>query len=188
MKNVLICCTAVLAATTFVAAQAPAPNPAPAPPKSPAETESTAIAGKTISIAYSSPRVNGRAGKIFGKDGQIGKDPSYPIWRAGANAATVLHTDADLTIGTLDVPKGDYSLWVDISDPNNWVLVVNKQFGQWGRTYDSARNLGSVPMATSPSPALVEDLKYTIADLSGGKGTITLAWENKSASVTFQVK
>jgi hypothetical protein len=185
MKRLLTyCCTAVLAATTFAAAQTPAPKPAP---KSPPATESATIAGKTISIAYASPRVNGREGKIFGKDGQIGKDPSYPIWRAGANAATVLHTDADLTIGSLTVPKGDYSLWVDISDPNNWVLIVNKQFGQWGRTYDPAKNLGTTPMATSATAALVEDLKYTITDLGGGKGTITLAWENKSATVTFKV-
>jgi hypothetical protein len=183
MKRFLIsCCTALLAASTFAAAQTPAPKP---PPKSPPATETATIAGKTISIAYSSPRVNGREGKIFGKDGQIGKDPSYPIWRAGANSATVLHTDADLTIGSLTVPKGDYSLWVDITDPNNWVLVVNKQSGQWGRTYDAAKNLGTTPMATKSTPGLVEDLKYTITDLGGGKGTITLAWEDKSASVNF---
>jgi len=183
MKRFLIsCCTALLAASTFAAAQPPAPKP---PPKSPPATETATIAGKTISIAYSSPRVNGREGKIFGKDGQIGKDPSYPIWRAGANSATVLHTDADLTIGSLTVPKGDYSLWVDITDPNNWVLVVNKQSGQWGRTYDAAKNLGTTPMATKSTPGLVEDLKYTITDLGGGKGTITLAWEDKSASVNF---
>jgi hypothetical protein len=186
MKRMLICCwTAVLAASTFVAAQTPAPKP---PPKSPPATATATIAGKTISIAYSSPRVNGRADHIFAKDGLIGQDPSYPIWRAGANAATVLHTDADLTIGSLTVPKGDYSLWVDISDPNNWVLVVNKQFGQWGRTFDAAKNLGTTPMATSSSPALVEDLKYTITDLGGGKGSITLAWENKTASVSFNAR
>jgi hypothetical protein len=186
MKRLLIgCCTAVLAASTFVAAQTPAPKP---PPKSPPVTATATIAGKTISIAYSSPRVNGRGDHIFAKDGLIGQDPSYPIWRAGANAATVLHTDADLTIGTLDVPKGEYSLWVNISDANHWVLVVNKQFGQWGRTYDAAKNLGTTPMDTKTTPALVEDLKYTITDLGGGKGTITLAWENKSASVSFMAK
>ena len=184
MKRFLIsCCTALLAASTFAAAQTPAPKP---PPKSPPATETATIAGKTISIAYSSPRVNGRAGHIFAKDGLIGQDPSYPIWRAGANAATVLHTDADLKIGTLDVPKGDYSIWVDISDANHWVLVVNKQSGQWGRTYDAAKNLGTAPMATNSTSALVEDLKYTITDLGGGKGKITLGWENKSASVTFK--
>jgi len=30
----------------------------------------------------------------------------------------------------------------------------------------------------------VENLKYTLADLGGGKGKLTLAWENVSASVS----
>ena len=69
--------------------------------------ESVTIAGKIITIAYSSPGVKGRAGHIFGKDGLIGHDPSYPVWRAGANSATKLHTETDLTLGGLAVPKGD---------------------------------------------------------------------------------
>jgi hypothetical protein len=131
--------------------------------------------------------VNGRAGQIFSKDGLIGKDGTYPIWRAGANSATVLHTDADLTLGaeSVAVPKGDYSLWVDISDANNWVLIVNTQHGQWGRTYDPKLDLVHVKMATSNSAAPLESLTYTVTDLGGGKGSITLAWENKSAMVTF---
>jgi len=62
-------------------------------------TESKTIGGKTIAITYSSPKVNGRVGKLFGKDGRIAQDPTYPVWRAGANAATKFHTDADLDVG-----------------------------------------------------------------------------------------
>jgi hypothetical protein len=43
-------------------------------------------------------------------------------------------------------------------------------------------DLGRVKMTMSnPSPT-VENLKYTFTD-SGGKGSLTLAWENKSGSV-----
>lgn len=153
------------------------------PPKSPPATESATIAGKVISITYSSPGVKGRAGHIFGKDGLIGHDPTYPVWRAGANSATKLHTDADLKIGGLAVPKGDYSLYVDLSDPDNWVLIVNKQTGQWGTKYDKAQDLGRVKMSMSKPLAPVENLKYTIADLGGTTGKLTLEWENHSASV-----
>src|ERR1035437_6716294 len=95
--------------------------------QSPAATESKTVGGKKIEIKYSSPRVRNRTGKIFTKDGLIGQDANYPVWRAGANSATVLHTDADLNIGGLAVPKGEYSLFVDIADPNNWQLILNKQ-------------------------------------------------------------
>ena len=179
------CCCAILAATTFAAAQTPAPKP---PPKSPAATESATIAGKAISIAYASPRVNGRAGQIFTKDGLISHNPHYPVWRGGANAATTLHSDADLDIGGLAVPAGTYTLFVDISDPDNWMLIVNKKTGEWGLAYDGTQDLGKVKFPTSTTPSLVEDLKYTITDLGGGKGSITLAWENKSATVNFHVK
>jgi hypothetical protein len=40
----------------------------------------------------------------------------------------------------------------------------------------------------SKPPALVENLKYTIDDQGGGKGKITLAWENHAASVPVSAK
>ena len=172
-------------------ATAPAAPPAaaapPTPPKSPSATESGTIGGKAITITYSSPGVKGRTGKIFTKDGLIGKDPHYPVWRASANAATKLHTDADLDITGLKIPKGDYTLFVDLTDPDNWVLIVNKQTGQWGLAYDKAQDLGQVKMTMEKPPALVENLKYTVKDLGGNKGKLTLAWENHSGSVPIVV-
>jgi hypothetical protein len=175
MKRFIACGAALLFSAAIASAQ------------SPAATESTSISGKTISITYSAPKVNGREGKLFGKDGRIGQDRTYPVWRAGANAATKLHTDADLDLGGLAVPKGDYTIFVDLTDPANWKLIVNKQTGQWGLTYDAAMDLGRVAMKMTKPAALVENLKYTLsADAS--KGTLTLAWENVSASVPFTVK
>ena len=84
------------------------------------------------------------------------------------------------------MPKGSYTLFVDISDPDNWVLIVNKKTGEWGLAYDAGSDLGKVKMQMA-NPGMVEQLKYTIADLGGGKGMITLAWENHSASVPVSV-
>jgi hypothetical protein len=173
MKSLLACTGLLIAAATLcpdTRTQAPAQEPA--------ATETATIAGKAITITYSSPGVKGRAGKLFTKDGQIGHDPTYPVWRAGANAATKLHTDGDLTIGGLAVPAGDYTLYVDISDPDNWVLS------------STPRPASGAPSTTRPgpgpreddhdqAPGLVENLKYTLAT-GGGKGTLTLAWENQS--------
>jgi hypothetical protein len=179
MKRVLICTGLLIAATTLLAQEK-------APPKSPPATASATIGGKSITITYSSPRVNGRTGKIFTKDGLISHDPHYPVWRAGANAATTLKTDGDLTIGDLSVPAGTYTLFVDISDPANWVLIVSKKTGEWGLAYDATQDLGKTAMTMAAPPSLVEDLTYTITDNGGGKGTLTLAWENVSASVPIQ--
>jgi hypothetical protein len=175
MKSVLLGAMALLAVSNFAAAQ------------SGRASESVTINGKTVTITYSAPSVNGREGKLFGKDGRIGQDPNYPVWRAGANSATALHTDADLAFGVLAVPKGDYTLYVNLADPGNWELIVNKQTGQWGLTYNSAQDVGRVKMIMSKPPALIEKLKYTLS-ASGSKGKLTLEWEDHIASVPFTVK
>lgn len=180
MKHLLICAGLLIGAASMMSAQ-------PGPPKSPPATATTTIAGKAITINYSSPRVRGRAGHIFGKDGLIGHDPTYPVWRAGANAATSLHTDADLILGGQKVPAGNYTLYVDISDPDHWVLVVNKQTGQWGTKYDKSQDLVRVKMKMSKPLATVEDLKYTLEALGGTTGKLTLTWENHMASVLLAV-
>ena len=156
--------------------------------QSPSATASVTVPGGTVSISYNSPRVNGRAGKLFGKDGRISSDPNYPIWRAGANSATKFHSDADLDIGGIAVPKGDYTLYVDLSDPANWQLVINKKTGQWGLTYDKSQDVGRFKMTMSKPPDMVENMKYTLADTGGNKIQLTLSWENVTGSVSMKVK
>jgi hypothetical protein len=150
----------------------------------PAET-SVKINGKTISIKYSAPSLRGR--KAFGADGIVSHDPTYPVWRAGANQATALHTDADLTIGNLNVPKGDYTLFV-ATDANPWQLIVSKATGEWGLDYDKSKDLGRVPMKISKPASPVETYKMTLSSGGGNAGKLELAWENVVGSVDFTAK
>jgi hypothetical protein len=154
---------------------------------SPKDMASGTIAGKTITINYSSPRVRGRQGKIFTKDGLISHDPHYPVWRAGANDATLLKTEANLMIGSLMIPAGSYTLFVDISNPAEWTLVVSKALGEWGLDYDQGKDLGRMKMKMAKPAAMVENLKWTIKPTMGNEGTISLEWENVSASVPVMV-
>lgn len=183
MKSLIVCAGLLFAATTVLAQEAPAKK-APASP--PAKASAT-IGGHQVTITYSSPGVKGREGKIFAKDGLISHNPHYPVWRAGANSATALHTDGDLMLGDLNVPKGDYTLFVDISDPGQWTLIVNKKNGEWGLAYDGSQDLGRTKMQMSKPSSMVEDLVYSIKDNGGGKGTIALAWEDHEASVPVTV-
>jgi len=154
--------------------------------QSPKATETATIGGKTITIKYSAPSVRGR--KIFGEGGLLSNDPTYPVWRAGANSATAFRTDADLDVGGLAVPKGDYTIFVNVKDPDAWELVINKQTGQWGLTYDQGQDLGRVKMKMSKPASKVEVMKYTMKDLGSNKGTLELAWESHAGSVPLTVK
>lgn len=172
MKKITLICMAIfVGAATFVLAQQ---KPSP-----PAETSVT-IGGKALTIKYSAPSVRGR--QVFGEGGVISKDQTYPVWRAGANAATALHTDADLVIKGLAVPKGDYTIFVLINtDP--WQLIINKQTGQWGLSYNKDMDLGRVPMDMSKPPTLIETYKMTLSATGANTGKLQLEWENKIASV-----
>ena len=153
---------------------------------SPSAQASVTIAGKKLTIRYSAPSVRGR--KIFGDGGLLSQDPTYPAWRAGANDATAFHTDANLDIGGLAVPKGDYTLYCWVQDPNAWQLIISKETGQWGLSYNRSQDLGRVKMTMSKPPAVVETLKYTLTAQGGNKAQLQMAWENHSATVPITVK
>ncbi len=154
--------------------------------QSPPEETSVTLAGKTITIHYSAPSVRGR--KIFGPGGLLSNDPTYPAWRAGANSATSLHTDADLDIGGLNVPKGDYTIYAWIQDPDNWQLIINKETGQWGLTYNPKMDLGRVKMTMSKPANLIETYKMTLSSTGPKTGLLRLEWEHHIATVPITVK
>jgi|SRR5579863_677323 len=178
MKRALMCAGVLMAAAFSLSAQQN-------PPASPPETSTGTVSGKTVTITYNSPRVKGREGHIFTQDGLIktSRGSQYPIWRAGANAATTLKTEGDLKIGDVPVPAGTYTLFVDISDPDQWTLIVSKKTGEWGLAYDPSQDLGRTKMKMSKPSTMVEDLVWKI-----GGGTINLAWENHAASVSVSAK
>jgi hypothetical protein len=182
MKTVVVIVAAVAIIGVGLASAQP---PAKKPPLSPPAEASVTIAGKVLTIKYSAPSVRGR--QVFGDGGVISKDKTYPVWRAGANAATAFHTDADLDIKGLAVPKGDYTLFI-LTKPEPWQLIINKQTGQWGLSYDQAQDLGRVPMDISKPPAAIETLKYTLTSTGADSGKLQLEWENVVASVPFTIK
>ena len=183
MNRRVFLAAALIAVTPLLAQTAPKK-----PPASPPATASATIGGKTITINYSSPGSEGtRRTDLWQGRAHQKTHKSYPVWRAGANSATTLKTDGDIMIGDLMVPAGTYTLFVDISDPDNWTLIVSKATGEWGLSYDSTKDLGKTKMTMSKPPAMVENLVYTLTDGGGGNGTLTLAWEDHSASVAIMV-
>ena len=152
--------------------------------RSPAKEIAVTIAGKAIDISYSAPSVRGRT--IFGDNGILKRDGTYPVWRAGADEATQFHTDAALNIGGLTVPRGDYTLWVDL-DAGKWQLIVNKKQG-WGTDYDKSQDVGRVAMAMSKPPAPVEQFRIALTSAGGNSGKLEMAWADMAGSVNFTLK
>ncbi|HUP49954.1 MAG TPA: DUF2911 domain-containing protein [Thermoanaerobaculia bacterium] len=165
------------AALCLVAAAATAQGQKPLSP--PAKAEAS-IAGKKLTVDYNAPSKRGRV--IMGELVPYGK-----VWRTGANSATTLSTEADLTIGGLNVPAGTYTLFT-IPGEKEWTLIVNKQTGQWGTRYDQSQDLGRVKMTVNPVKETVETFVIDIKPGSGNEGVLRMRWENTEASVPLMVR
>jgi hypothetical protein len=140
-------------------------------PASTRDTVRAKVGAASLWIDYGRPSLRGRD---VWRNGVLGDT----LWRTGANAATQLHTDADIMIGGSVVPAGTYSLWTSAS-PNGYHLAVNKQFGQWGTEYDPKRDLVRVPLRETPLASPVE--RFTIA--VDPQGTLLMSWGTKQLSV-----
>jgi hypothetical protein len=136
------------------------------------------IDGATISIEYGRPSLKGRT---------VGKDlaPFGQVWRTGADEATTLKVDKALMLGSTHVAPGTYTIYT-VPGEKGWLLVINKQTGQWGTEYSQAQDLGRVPMAVAQLKAPVESLTIAIDDTPKG-ATLRIEWGTVSASVAFSV-
>jgi hypothetical protein len=148
---------------------------------SPPETATCDLAaGKAIKVDYSSPRMKGR--KIFGD-----LVPNGLVWRAGANEATALHTDVNLSVGGKPVPAGNYTIFA-IPSPEKWTLIISKKTGEWGTDYPGeANDLARVDMKVTPLAAPLENFTISFAK-EGDACTMRMEWENTRASIEFVKK
>jgi hypothetical protein len=144
---------------------------------SPHAEVSATLGGKKITVSYGRPFVKGRA--IFG-----GLVPWNEVWRTGADEATTFTTEADVVVGGLKVPKGEYALFT-LPTEKQWTLVLNKTAKQWGAfKYDVKQDLGRVPMTVAASAKPVE--QFTIELVPAGKQlTMKLSWDKTTASVAI---
>jgi len=135
-----------------------------------------------VFISYGRPRVRQRT--VWG--GML--IPFDTIWRTGANEATHLATSRELAFSDVIVPPGLYTLWIFNARDGGPQLVINRQIGQWGTSYDPARDLGRVSMQLAPAPAHVEEFTITIRSLGGGRGALDFAWGSQVATATFTAR
>jgi hypothetical protein len=131
--------------------------------------------GKTIAVAYSSPRMRGR--KIFGDLVPFGE-----VWRTGADNATSFVTNTDLVVGGKNAPAGKYTLFT-FPTQSKWTLIISKQTGEFGIPYPGEKfDFARMEMKLSKLPSPMEN--FTISfDPAGTSCTMKLDWETTRASI-----
>jgi len=143
-------------------------QPAPAPLK--------------IRIDYGQPHIRGR--QILGT-----LVPYDSVWRTGANSSTTLTTEVDLLVGGVEVPKGAYSLY-SLPTRGGWLLIVNRNTGQWGTEYDKAHDLARIPLRSRTLSESVESLSIVLQpdNQPPAKGVLRLSWSDFELSTDWRLK
>ena len=150
--------------------------------------EDAALTGPSrIAITYGQPHARGR--KVEG-----GLIPLDTVWRFGANLATTLHSDLDITVGDFKVPRGDYSLFV-LYTKAGWKLIVNRGTGQWGTDYDAGKDVGRVSLTAralaepegSLSIYLVPDAAQPTTGYADLRGVLRIKWGSTELSTGWRI-
>lgn len=137
------------------------------------------IGGVKLEFDFGQPARRGR--ELFGNIVPWGK-----LWRTGANKATHLYLDGNIQIGGLKVPAGEYTLFT-IPEAEGGMLIVNKQTGQNGQSYDPEQDLGRVPMQIGNLDESVELFSIDAAEEDPGQGMLRLSWGNTVFTVPITV-
>src|SRR2546423_8033294 len=178
LRSILFVLTAV-AVTSPLFAQDKKPR------VSPHETVNATVGDAKITIVYGRPYTkdpkSGEMRKIWGT-----LVPYNKVWRMGADEATILTTDKDISIGGTPLKAGSYSLYLWPTEAGA-KLIVNKQTGQWGTKYDESQDLVRIDLKKEAATKPVD--QFTIAvDAAGADGVLKLTWENTQYSATIAVK
>lgn len=131
--------------------------------KSPHDT----ISAHQITITYGRPYKKDRV--VFGT-----LEPYDKVWRVGADEATEIRFDRDLTFNGVPVKAGTYTLFA-IPTPESWTVILNSELKQWGAYgYEKIKNKNVVEtkVPVMKLDKTVEQLTIEIEQ----KG-ITISWD-----------
>lgn len=146
---------------------------------SPFGTVTQRIDSTTIAVEYYRPSVRGRA--IFGALVHWDR-----LWTPGANWATTLEVNHDVTIEGRPLPAGKYSVWM-IPGPDSFTVTLSRAARrfhvQHPRPEDEQLRFGVRPDSIPP----VELLTFSFPEVTPDGATLRFQWAGTSVPIRIQV-
>jgi Protein of unknown function (DUF2911) len=141
-----------------------------------------------ITIDYGQPHLRGR--NVIGMPGVV---PWDSAWRTGANMATQLSTEVDLTVGNTFIPRGVYTLF-SLPTRTGWKLIVSKDVNQWGTDYDPSKDFARIDLRQRSLTDPVETRTFWLVPTidppnsqTFAHGVLKFAWGNTELSTEWRV-
>ncbi|HET7038931.1 MAG TPA: DUF2911 domain-containing protein [Gemmatimonadales bacterium] len=143
-------------------------------------TVSQTVDGTTITMDYSRPQVRGR-NPLFG-----GLVPWGSIW-TGANWATTISADRNITLDGQPVPAGKYSVWFEVQ-PETWTLILDPVVERIHfMPPPRADNQIRLPVRTETGP-YTELLTWSFPEVRHTGTTLRFAWGTTAVSLAVGVE
>jgi hypothetical protein len=137
--------------------------------------------GTSLAITYCQPSKKGR--EIFG-----GLVPYDVVWRTGANEATIFSSNKTLVMPDGQrLPAGKYSLFSIPRSNGKWVIIFNKEIGQWGTQYSEDNDALRIEAAATELPVVSEVFTARFVDLEG-KIQMLLEWDKTQVQLSMQAE
>ena len=146
-----------------------------------AESESGEL---SVSIKYSKPSVRDRV--VFGTEAEKALQPYGKYWGLGANEATVITFDKDVTFAGKSLSAGSYSLYA-IPGEDSFVIGVNSEIDRWGYSEPDYRN--DVARVTIPVEENIHTEQFTIDLEKVNDGVdMVVRWSSVKLTVPIRTK
>jgi hypothetical protein len=146
-------------------------------------TVSQIIDGTRIAVEYSRPRARGRD-TLFGTRAVRWGE----VWTPGANWATTLDVNRNITINKRPVPKGKYGVWMVVRENRNWTLVLDDNERRFHMDPpDTTKVSIRIPVRADAAP-FTEVLTWSFPELRMNGATLVMAWERVRVPLDIEVE
>jgi hypothetical protein len=136
------------------------------------------VDGTTLTVEYFRPRIRDRR-QIYGKVITWGE-----VWTPGANWATTLEVDKDITINGHKLAKGKYSVWMEVQ-PKEWTVIFDPKSRVF-HTNPPKPDSTQVRFTVTPDKVDGPDvLTWSVPMLSPSGMTLDMAWAGKRVSLAI---
>lgn len=149
------------------------------PQASPPSKVSQLVGLTQITLEYSRPSVRER--KIFGELVPFGQ-----VWRTGANSATILEFNTDVTVEGKPLKAGKYALY-SIPEKNSSTILFSSKTDMWGAVgYNPSDDVLRVTVPSKKIKKPIETLEIGFRDISDSGASLFIDWEKISTQIRIE--
>ena len=141
---------------------------------------SQTVDGTVLTVKYYRPMARGRTG-LFGTRVYWGE-----TWTPGANQATTLSVSNDITLENTPIPKGTYSVWIQV-EHGPWEMVLDRDTLLYHHQAPKPR-AGQIrfPITREHRP-FMEGLTWWFPEVRGIATTLAMQWDTVYVPLRIRV-